>query len=630
MGDRPSTGCSASATGATFDRVSSPRPVPVDLVTGGLQLTEPRLDSSGRWLAYVESDAAGSRFVVVDLDDDGSSGSRIVTDPAPAAGRGMGGGAFAWLPDASGLVFAGSDGSIWRVSTSGGDPESVWCGTGAQAPAVSPDGRRVAFMVDQRDIVVASLDGGDPVVVTAAAGPDFAFDPVFAPDGASVTFQGWSVPDMAWDAAARYSHPVGIEGALSVERLDGAAIQQPGFLPDGAPVAVSDVDGWLNVSVGDRPIVAEPFEHAGPTWGPGQRTWAASPDGRRIAFTRNEAGFGRLVVADVATGELITLGRAVHGQLSWAGRRVAALRSGARTPTEIVVYEESDSGDWSRRRISRGPADGWTDHEWVLVEPDLVEVPDGDGTVLHARRYASPSPCGRLLVWIHGGPTAQWDVSFNPGVAFWCSRGWDVLLVDPRGSTGHGRRYQQALRGGWGVLDVEDTATMLEHAHADGRSTPPRTVVMGGSSGGLTVLGVLGRHAGLVAGGVALYPVSDIHDLNEHSHRFEAHYQLSLVGPDDTAADRQRYWDRSPQSYADRIASPLLVLHGTDDPVVPVDQSCALARRIRQTGGRIELHLIDAEGHGFRRPESKQIEYRLVEAFLDRLVPPEDDRSSGE
>ena len=84
-----------------------------------------------------------------------------------------------------------------------------------------------------------------------------------------------------------------------------------------------------------------------------------------------------------------------------------------------------------------------------------------------------------------------------PRVAFWWSRGWDVLVPDPRGSTGHGRAYQQAMNGGWGALDVDDTAATLRASHSHGWSEPQRTVVMGGSSGGMTALGVLGRHEGL-------------------------------------------------------------------------------------------------------------------------------------
>lgn len=612
-----------------------PSPVPVELVVGGRQLSEPRLGPDGRRLAYLVDDEGASRLAVVDLEvPAGGPATRVVDlDPAPAPGRGLGGGAFDWLPDGRSVVYVDGAGGLWRagVDVGGPAPSRVWGsaaegGPAAQAPAVSPDGTRVAFMVDQRHIVVAALDGAaEPVVLTADRGPEFAFDPAFGPGGDVVAFQGWSPPAMAWDDAARWT--AAADGSTPPERRPAGAdlaIQQPGFAPDGTEIEVRDATGWANVWWGGRPLVGEggePFEHAGPTWGPRQRTWGASPDGRRVAFCRNEAGFGRLCVADVATGAVTELARGVHGQLSWRGDRLAALRSGARTPTEVVVYELAGDAP-SRRRVAVGADPAWSSVE--LVEPEVLAI--GSAPARHARRYRATAPGRGLLVWVHGGPTSQWDVTFLPGVPFWGSRGWDVLLVDPRGSTGHGRVYQQALRGRWGELDVDDTAALIRHAHHRGWADPGRTVVMGGSSGGLTVLAMLARHPGLVAAGVALYPVSDIADLGERSHRFERHYNQTLIGPDDTAEDRALYTERSPLHYAARIGGPLLVLHGTVDPVIPVDQSIELAARIRQAGGQVELHLLEGEGHGFRRVASKRIEYRLIESFLDRAVPPAGDR----
>ena len=157
-----------------------------------------------------------------------------------------------------------------------------------------------------------------------------------------------------------------------------------------------------------------------------------------------------------------------------------------------------------------------------LPEPELVEAEGRDGARIHARRYAAGR--GRMLCWVHGGPTDQWMVDWNPRLAYWWSRGWDVVVVDPRGTTGHGRSYQRAMNGGWGRVDVDDTAALIRHAHVSGWATPATTVAMGGSAGGLTVLGVLADHAELVAGGVTRYPVSDIAALAEATHRFEAHY----------------------------------------------------------------------------------------------------------
>ena len=143
---------------------------------------------------------------------------------------------------------------------------------------------------------------------------------------------------------------------------------------------------------------------------------------------------------------------------------------------------------------------------------------------------------------------------------------------------------------------------------------------MGGSSGGMTVLGVLGLHDGLAAAGVALYPVTDLADLAARSHRFEAHYTLSLVGPLDDAA---LYRERSPLTYADRIAVPLLVLHGDADPVVPIEQSLRLVERIRSSGdpteqGQVEFHVMEGEGHGFRAVDNRLAEYRLIGDFVSR------------
>jgi dipeptidyl aminopeptidase/acylaminoacyl peptidase len=209
-------------------------------------------------------------------------------------------------------------------------------------------------------------------------------------------------------------------------------------------------------------------------------------------------------------------------------------------------------------------------------------------------------------------------VEFMPRIAYWWARGWDVLVPDPRGSTGHGRAYQQALRGEWGRLDVDDAAAIVRSSHARGWSAPARTVMMGSSSGGLTALGVLGLHPGLAAGGVVLYPVTDLAGLAEATHRFEAHYTDSLVGP---RHDVATYRERSPLAYADRIDVPLLVMHGDEDPVVPLGSTVAFVSRVRDAGGDVELVVMEGEGHGFRQPANRRADYELTAAFLARLVP---------
>jgi dipeptidyl aminopeptidase/acylaminoacyl peptidase len=154
--------------------------------------------------------------------------------------------------------------------------------------------------------------------------------------------------------------------------------------------------------------------------------------------------------------------------------------------------------------------------------------------------------------------------------------------VNYRGSTGFGRSYQLAQRKRWGEVDVEDAvgaAEMLEKRHlADGN----RLIISGGSAGGYTVLNALIRHPGRFKAGLCLYGVSNLFTLALDTHKFEAHYNDSLVGvlPDD--AERYHAW--SPVFHADRIQDPLAIFQGSEDNVVPPNQSEAIVAALASLG----------------------------------------------
>lgn len=682
------------------------RPIGIGLGLAGRELTEPRLSPAADRVSVVVGDRGSSSIVLIDLASDLASDlgvdhpvERLVTTgPPPAAGRGLGGGCQAWL-DADHLVYAAVDGHLWKQPLDGAEPVDLTADLdvvgriGVQAPAVARGGGSyVAFIVDQAEVWVLDVSSGVRRRVDDGT-DDFCLDPSIIADDSvvRVCWQAWSVPSMPWDDAVVCIVTIDrqLGSVVDRRRIAGAgAIQQPRWSIDGSLAMVRDDDGWLNVWIDDRPVLSEPVEHAGPTWGPGQSSYALDPgagSAGAVVVARNEHGWGRLVLIgavdrgdagdgrdaadardigearDVAghgdpghagdAGDLgrtgaptiVELGRGVHGALDRRGDRLVALRSGARTPTEVVVYElaataasaaapaaaaatSAATGMSSRRRtVAVGPALGWDRVD--LVEPESLVI-GHQGVDLHARWYpadpAAARPAAvmarRLVCMIHGGPTDQWPVGFLWRVALWRSRGWDVLVVDPRGSTGHGRAYQQALHTEWGRLDVDDTAAMIASVQGSGRAAPTRTLVVGSSSGGLAVLGVLARHGDLVAGGVALSPVCDLADLAARSHRFEAHYAVSLVG--DPIRDRQRYVDRSPITSAARLARPVLVMHGDADPVVPVEQSRRLVAAVEAAGGQVDYHEFAGEGHGLRAPTARRAELELSFAFGDRLCPP--------
>lgn len=567
------------------------------MVGAGRTLGEPRLAPDGRSVAFVSSSA---RADVVVVPVGGGPEVVVTTEPAPLRARSDGGGVFDWHPSGEALVYAAADGGIWLQPVAGGPPRRV-AAPHADGPAASPAcsaAGSVAFVVDTRHVAVAGLDGGPgswPQLVSAGA--DFALDPAWSPSG-SLAWHEWDVPDMPWTGSRITTTSDGV-----VAGGDGVAAGQPRFAPDGRLGWIDDSTGWANV----RPSTKEDADHARPSWGPGIRTWCWSPDGSEVAVCRNEDGFGRLVL--LPSGR--ELAKGWHFGLDWVADRLVAIRTGARTPTQLVAYDVTTG---ERTTLAHGPVAGWAAAD--LPEPEVRRTPEG----VPYRLYLPPRPAGDgdgpapLLCWVHGGPTDQRLVAFNPRFAWWLDRGWAILDVDHRGSTGHGRAWERALHHAWGEADVDDCAAAIRHVVADGLADPDRVVATGMSAGGFTALLLLARHGDLFRAGVALAAVADLVDLAARSHRFERHSTLDLVG------GYQAHVERSPLQHAESIRVPVLLLHGDADPVVPVEQARQLAARLDRLGRTVELHEYEGEGHGWSKPANITDELERSEAFLARHV----------
>ena len=576
----------------------------------GREIGEPRLDPSGRRLAAVVSDPidpiadakAPWHLEVCDLDEVHPSWRLISTEPVRSV-RGLGGGTFDWIPDGRAVVAVTAQGDLIEFGLDGTTRPLLAAGARSlSSPVVDQHGRRVIVVVDQAEIHAVDRTTGRSVRLDDG-GHEFVIDPVVWRD--RVVWHGWNAPNMPWDESTIVSE------TGTVVAVPRRRVQQPDTTPDGRRLGwLDDASGWLNVTTSDGRRVSESFEHGGPPWGERLRSWCWSPDGSRLAFVRNEDGFGRLCTYDVASGHVDERAKAIHGQLSWRGDRLAAIRTGGKTPTQVVVY---DTDDWSRRSVLVGPSFDWNDHP-SLVEPELVTARSSDGATLHARLYRSGEPNGRLLCWIHGGPTDQWTVSFMPRFSYWIDRGYSILVPDHRGSTGHGRAYTDALHGRWGELDAHDVIDVLVAVQRRDGWSPSSTAVLGSSAGGLTALVIAVERPDVLRAVVAAYPVSDIAALDATTHRFEAHYNRTLMGDPVETVTRSR--GRSPIRRIDAsFAVPVLLLHGDADPVVDVEQS----RRLATAGARcIEYVEYPGEGHGFRSWSTRRDEYRRTEEFLIR------------
>ena len=199
---------------------------------------------------------------------------------------------------------------------------------------------------------------------------------------------------------------------------------------------------------------------------------------------------------------------------------------------------------------------------------------------------------------------------------FWTSRGFAVVDVNYRGSSGYGRAYRDSLKGQWGIRDVADCIHAARHLVARGRADPKRLIISGSSAGGFTVLSALAFHDVFQAGAV-YYGLSELETAMTGTHKFEAHYGDSLLGP--WPAARDIYQARSPLYAADRIRAAVIFFQGLKDMVVLPEQTERMRAALRDSGVPVACLTFPEEGHGFRRAATVTTALSAELAFYSRI-----------
>jgi dipeptidyl aminopeptidase/acylaminoacyl peptidase len=512
------------------------------------------------------------------------------------------------------------------------------------------------------ELVAVPLDGsaaGDPdrvhVLVT---GPDFVHSP--AAGHGRLAWLQWHHPDMPWDATELVvgrvvrdpaGTPVEVAWPVQVAGGPGESVVQPGFTSAGDLVFCTDRTGWwspwrmpahaldgdgrdggtwdvVGARARQEPLLAGggvPAEIGGPLWVGGLRWWAEVDPGRFVVSVTADGADGLAVVEADGTlsslaVEVSEVGQGVAGPGPGTGLVVAASPVREPLPYRVVVGPpaagagEAVTVDVVALRAQR---DLGVDPSWISV-PRHVSFPSAGGRTAHALFYppTNPDVAGPegerppLVVTIQGGPTSAARHRLDLAKQFWTSRGLAVVDVNHGGSTGYGRPYRDLLRGGWGVVDVEDAVAAARHLADAGLVDPARLAIRGGSAGGFTTLAALCFHDTFAAG-TSLYGVADLSVLAQDTHKFESRYLDGLVGPWPDAADT--YAERSPISHTDGFDRPLLVLHGREDAVVPPAQAEVVVAALAERGVPHAYVLFDGEQHGFRRAETL---VRALEAEL--------------
>ena len=611
------------------------------LVAGAVGLAEVVVDGRDVWWAEGRPEEGG-RTVVVRRSPDGKVADMVPPGVDVRTGvHEYGGGAW-WVANG---VLIHSDRSHERLVRRTPDSGPVLLTPEPDAPRAlryadgrtTPDGCwyvcvREAHPVDQaggepaNELVAVATDGSMRVDVVAT-GADFVAWPRVSPDGTRLAWVRWNHPNLPWDDTELWVADLvaDTEGCtLSNARCvaaGGESFFQPEWRSDGMLHVVTDRGDWWHVHRVDpdtgtlEALTGGEAEVATPQWVFGLSRYAFV--GGDLWFVRREGGVDRLAVrrpdgtvdeVSVPSGD----GPATSlGSLAAHGDGIIAVAAGWTTEPAVVAVDPSGV------RTLRAPRDLGLDPTW-FSRPEPVTFPTTGGEVAHAIIHPPTSPdhegpAGErppLLVLVHGGPTGSVRTQLQLAVTYWTSRGFAVADVDYRGSTGYGREYRHRLHAGWGILDVEDCVAVARHLADADRVDPDRLAIRGSSAGGFTVLAALTFHDVFTAG-ASRYGIGDLAALAADTHKFEARYLDRLVGrwPEDEAV----YRERSPIHHVDRLSTPLLLLQGSEDAVVPPAQAHAMADALRDRGVPYALIEFPDEGHGFRKAANV---IRAVEAEL--------------
>ncbi len=513
-------------------------------------------------------------------------------------------------------------------------------------------------------LVAIDLDkGGEGEVLFE--GSDFVSAPHLSPDGETLVWQTWSHPNMPWDNTeirlAEFDGTGQLSNVRQVHQAKPGSLIQPQFDARGQLYFIADwTDFWnlyrvssaeLKQNCHSEAVLPMNAEFAPAPWISGHCSYVCmGEESVAVSFTRN--GLSELgLISDLYSdcpeltliqndfGLLENLSREITaGSGSGSGKSRLYFLAATQTSGNAIASVEIDSNYPTAQdgicyhsveaEETKGRKEREKEREKRAAEFSVAEI-IRFATAADQQAYGNlylPNNSNYvgvgkslppLIVGVHGGPTSTAKAALNLKTQYWTNRGFAVLDVNHRGSTGFGRQFRRTLYGQWGVVDLEDVMAAVRYLITLGRIDKNKVVIHGGSAGGYSVMAALSQ-CDLFAAGASYYGVSDLEVLARGTHKFESRYLDQLIGPYPEA--RQLYRERSPIHNIDQITAPLLILQGLEDKIVPPDQALGIRDKLRDRGVAVEYLPFAGEGHGFRKLENQLLALQAELDFYRRVL----------
>jgi dipeptidyl aminopeptidase/acylaminoacyl peptidase len=576
--------------------------------SGSTQLVEISPDGAMTALTALPGACAGrylpgERAVVVSHDDGGNERHQLSLLPLPVAGGAAAG--------PSGLVPLVRDPRYIHTLADVGRGWVCYVTNRRDGVAFDPVIRDLATG-SERHIVI-----GDHLLGGAALSPDGRWLALVVSSKVTANAEHIALVDLA--------APPGREQVSHVTPPDDPSMNGgPHWLPDSSALTFSSNYGREFTGIARYELAS------------GQLGWIAgdvtadlaghlSPDGTRLLVERNDDGTSVLSLRDGRTGEYLRdvplpapgcIAEARIPPPAWApdSAAVAFSVTGAQLPGDVLLADARTS---AVRQVTRSAAGLGRARPSV---PEQHQVRTRDGEVVPCLVYrgaepADPALAGSAVLVVHGGPEAQARPSFNAYVQVLAAAGHTVLVPNVRGSVGYGKRWY-SLDDVRGRLDsVGDLAALHAYLPELGLD-PARAALWGGSYGGYMVLAGLAFQPGLWAAGVDIVGISSLVTFLENTSAYRRAYREREYGT--LAADRDFLHAASPLTRIGDVRAPLFVIHGANDPRVPLSEAQQIHAALTSRGQECELLVYEDEGHGLAKRGNRADAVPKALAFLAR------------
>jgi len=535
-------------------------------------------------------------------------------------------GSLDWSPDGKWIVFEMDEGGnernqVWVVSPDGAivknltnRPEAIH-----NLGGLSPDGRRIAFTSNRRnqgffDVYVLEIASGETQCVWQDDAMWYAGD--FSPDGKKLLLARINASldnDLfLLDLDSKSTEPL--------TPHEGRTTYEAAWSADGKSLyVVTNADreqaALFRLDLGTRAWtpLAEPSQEI--------EGVITSRDGRFLAYVTNVEGRAEVTIRDLRDGKERKMatepGIANPVEFTRDGRRLAFVYSSPRDPGDVWTYDVETHAARAVTRSSRAGIPRET-----FAAPQFVQYESFDGRRIPALFFRPEGlppgekvPC---IVYFHGGPEGQTRPSFNPIVQYFVHRGYAVFAPNVRGSTGFGRTFTHLDDVRNREDSVKDGAHGVEWLAKSGVVDPGRIVAYGGSYGGYMVLASLTLFPEHWAAGCNFVGIANFVTFLEKTGAYRQRHRASEYGS--LEDDREFLESISPIHKVDRIACPLVVVHGANDPRVPIGEAEQIVEALRKRNMTVEFLRYENEGHGLSKLENRIDAYPKIVAFLDRVL----------